>query len=517
LKWISLSGLIVICFIAYLMSENKKAVKFKLVVWGVGLQLIFGLLILKTYYGQMLFQWMKDVFTKILDFTATGARFVFGNLIFNNIPVGSGPAFANGPFLQRPDSVANAGAFFAFNVLPTIIFFSSLMAVLYYLGIMQKIIEFMAKIMAKTMGTSGSESLSAAANIFVGQTEAPLVVRPYVETMTRSELMAVMTGGMATIAGGVLAAYVNMGFDAAHLLSASVMSAPAALVIAKLMIPETEESKTAGMVKLEVKRTETNIIEAAAKGAGDGLTLALNVGAMLLAFIALIAMVNYCLGFIGDYFHYMVRGINCWELKHPTMNFEKYDIKPGDLIKFSGRINMTNRIVDIEENKIIVSERMPQTAENLSFVIIREKKVGSKKIGKEIFKGKSLKCRVGFRLSLEYLLGLLMAPLAFIMGVPWKDCTLIGSFLGQKVVLNEFVAYMNMSKVMSKLEPRSIIIASYALCGFANFGSIAIQIGGIGGIAPSRRKDLAKLGIKAMIAGSLAAFMTATIAGVLID
>jgi CNT family concentrative nucleoside transporter len=301
------------------------------------------------------------------------------------------------------------------------------MSVLYHIGLMQKVVEFTAKIMMKVMRTSGAESLSAAANIFVGQTEAPLVVKPFVEKMTRSELMALMTGGMATVAGGVLAAYVGMGVDAGHLLAASVMSAPAALVCAKLMIPETEKSLTEGVVSVDLPKTHANLIDAAASGASEGLSLALNVGAMLLAFIALIAMMNGMLGWIGNL--------------------------------------------------------------------------------------------VGFpQLSFEFLISYLFAPFAFLMGVPWDDCLQVGVMLGKKTVVNEFVAYLDLQAAIKSgaISERAITITTYALCGFANFSSIAIQLGGIGGLAPSRRQDLAKLGVQSLIAGTLACFMTACIAGLLI-
>ena len=301
------------------------------------------------------------------------------------------------------------------------------MSVLYHMGLMQKVVEFTAKVMMKIMGTSGAESLSAAANIFVGQTEAPLVVKPFVEKMTNSELMALMTGGMATVAGGVLAAYVGMGVDAGHLLAASVMSAPAALVCAKLMVPETEVSQTEGVVKVDLPKTNANLIDAAASGASEGLTLALNVGAMLLAFIALIALLNGMLGWFG------------------------------------GLINVPE-------------------------------------------------------LSFEFIIGYVFAPFAFLLGVPWDDCLQVGIMLGKKTVINEFVAYMDLQAAISSgaISQRAITITTYALCGFANFSSIAIQLGGIGGLAPKRRHDLAKLGVKSLIGGTLACFMTAAIAGILI-
>lgn len=401
----SLVGLMVMIAIAYGFSTSRKNIKWKTVIIGIALQLVFGLLILKTPYGRDVFEGAKDAFNAILAYTMEGSAFLFGDL-------------------TKPEKV---GWIFATMVLPTIIFMSSLMSVLYHVGFMQKIVEWTAKIMMKTMGTSGAESLSAAANIFVGQTEAPLVVKPFVDTMTKSELMALMTGGMATVAGGVLAAYVGLGVDAGHLLAASVMSAPAALAIAKLMVPETEVSQTEGVVNVDLPKTHANLIDAAAAGAGEGLTLALNVGAMLLAFIALVAMFNGMLGLVGGW--------------------------------------------------------------------------------------------VGFpQLSFELIVGYLFAPFAFLMGVPWDDCIQVGVMLGKKTVLNEFVAYLDLQAAIQAgtISERSITIATYALCGFANFSSIAIQLGGIGGIAPSRRQDLAKLGMQALIGGTLACFMTACIAGLLI-
>jgi CNT family concentrative nucleoside transporter len=323
-------------------------------------------------------------------------------------------------------------------VLPTIIFFASLMAVLYHLGLMQKVVQAMAWVMLKVMRISGSESLSVAANVFVGQTEAPLVVRPYISRMTESELLTMMVGGMATIAGGVLAAYITMlgGADevarifyAKHLLAASIMAAPAAIVIAKLLKPEVEESVTRGKVTLHVEKTATNVIEAAANGAGDGVKLALNVGGMLLAFVALIALVNYPLGWIGQ-------------------------------------------ITGLEDV-------------------------------------------MGQPVSLSMILGYFLSPLAWVIGIPWQDAVAVGGLIGEKVITNEFVAYAHLQEIQDTLSPKALLISTYALCGFANFSSIAIQIGGIGGLAPDRRSDLARLGLTAVLGGTLATMMTATIAGVL--
>lgn len=431
----SVIGLLVMIGIAFAFSSNKKLIRWRTVFIGIALQLVFALLILKTAPGQWVFQQLTDAVNILLGFTEEGARFVFGNLVVNNIPVGTPLGDTNmGPvIITETTQYANSGAFFAFNVLPTIIFFSSLMSIMYHLGIMQLMVKGMAILMHKTMKTSGAESLSAAANIFVGQTEAPLVIRPYIHKMTQSELMAVMTGGFATIAGGVLAAYVGMLRHifpdiAGHLIAASVMSAPAALAISKIMKPETEEPLTKGKVELEIEKTNVNVIDAAANGASDGLKLALNVGAMILAFIALIAMINFGFSLVGNIF-----GVE-------NFTFQKF-------------------------------------------------------------------------------LGWLFWPVAWIMGIPSSECLTAGQLLGEKIVINEFVAYLHLSEWLtrtSEISYRTVVILTYALCGFANFGSIAIQLGGIGGIAPERRKDLAKLGIRSMIAGAIACFITATIAGMIL-
>ena len=449
-RLVSLIGMLVLVLIAFLMSNNKKRISFRILILGIALQVFFAVIILpnsplnraikstfgtETAPGEVFFAAMNDAVIKLLSFAEDGSRFIFGNLVYNQVPVMM-PTGPEGRLEATAGAVAQTGAYFAFNVLPTIIFFSSLMAVLYYLGVMQKVVAFFARIMEKFLGTSGAETLSASANIFVGQTEAPLVVRPYVNDMTISELMVVMVGGFATVAGGVMAAYVGMLKNyfpdiAGHLISASIMSAPAGIVMAKLMYPETEVPKTMGGVKVKLPKTNVNIIDAAASGAGTGLTLALNVGAMLLAFIALVSMAN----FLIEQFGYLL-----------------------DLI------------FGITTN-----------------------------------------------LSMDVLLGWVFSPLAWVMGVPWADCETIGRLLGEKMAINEFVAYASLANLLesgAQLQERSIVIATYALCGFANFSSIAIQIGGIGGIAPKRRHDLARIGFKAMIGGTLAAFMTGTIAGI---
>ena len=404
-RLISVLGLAVMIGIAYLFSENRKEVNWRLVGIGVLMQLVFGLLILRWQPGQYAFDILNDLVNTLLGFTQEGTRFLFGNLL----------------------NVDSFGYIFALQILPTIIFFSALMAVLYHLGVMGKIIVLLAKVMSKLLGTSGAESLSAAANIFVGQTEAPLVIKPFIKSMTKSELLTIMTGGMATVAGGVMAGYVSMGVEAGHLIAASLMSAPASLIISKIMVPETETPATKGKVELEMEDIDANVIDAAARGTTEGLQLALNVGAMLLSFIALVALVNAVIGWVG------------------------------------GLLGMDY-------------------------------------------------------LSLEWILGRLFAPLAYVMGVPMKDIISAGNLLGQKIVINEFFAYANLGDMISEgiLSKRTVVILTYALCGFANFSSIGIQVGGIGSLAPERRSDLAKLGIRSLIGGSLAAFMTATLAGILI-
>ena len=411
-----LFGLAVLISAGYLMSGNKKAIDWRQIAAGVGLQIVFAIIVILVPGGREFFNFLSKIFVKVIDFALAGAEFIFGDLA----------------------KASEFGFIFAFQVLPTIIFFAALMGVLYHLGIMQRIVQSMAWGMQKVLRISGSESLSVAANVFIGQTEAPLVVRPYIAKMTESELFTMMVGGMATIAGAVLAAYIAMlgGADEAmrlfyarHLLAASVMAAPATIVIAKLIRPEVEESLTKGTVHLEIEKTATNVIEAAANGASDGVKLALNVGGMLLAFIALITMVNYPLTWIGE-----ITGL--------------------DLV-------------------------------------------------------------LGQPLSLSLILGYILSPLAWIIGIPWSEAVIVGSLIGEKIVLNEFVAYLHLGEIKDTLSQHSVLISTYALCGFANFSSIAIQLGGIGGLAPNRRPDIARLGLRAVFGGTLATMMTATIAGVL--
>ncbi len=417
----SIAGIGILLGIAWALSNDRRNVPWRIIGWGLGLQLLFAVLVLKTPPGRWLFSRLNDLVMTLLGYTNDGSRFIFGSLMDTAVPVVEA---------GEPVGMAQLGFIFAFQVLPTIIFFSSLMAVLYHVGVMQLLVRAVAVVMFRTMKTSGAETLSAAGNIFVGQTEAPLLVKPFVDKMTMSELNAVMTGGFATVAGGVMAAYVGMLSGvfpdiAGHLMAASVMSAPAALVVAKIMLPEREVAQTSGVMEMKVEKVDVNAMDAAARGASEGMTLALNVAAMLLAFLALVAMIN---GFIA------------WS---------------GGLVGVEG-------------------------------------------------------------LTLESIAGYVFWPLAWAMGVPAAECTEIGRLLGMKTILNEFVAYLQLAQVSPGLSHRSMVVATYALCGFANLGSIGIQLGGIGGIAPKRRGDLARIAFKAMIAGTLAAFLTANIAGMLV-
>ena len=438
-------GILLLVGISYILSNNKSKISWRLVAGGLALQIVFAVLILKgenlrAFFAPLgwpkdFFNWISYFFVLVLNFTTAGAQFVFGDLA------------------KPPGAEGSIGSFFAFQVLPTIIFFASLMSLLYYLGIMQIIVKGMAWVMAKTLGTSGAESLSNSANVFVGQTEAPLMIKPFLNKMTKSEILTIMVGGMATIAGGVMAAYIQIlgsafaikngipleqaqQLFATRLLGASVMAAPAGIVISKIIYPETGDPVTKGTVKIEVEKNASNVIEAAANGAADGWKLAINVGAMLLAFIALIALVNYLLHGLGD-------------------------------------------IINVNE---------------------------------------LLMTKFGQPLSFQLLIGLVMQFVAFGIGVPWEDALNFGSLLGIKVVLNEFVAYTEMGTMVEIgkiLNEKTILMLTYALCGFANFSSIAIQIGGIGPLAPDRKSDIAALGLKAVIGGVLATLMTATLAGLL--
>jgi CNT family concentrative nucleoside transporter len=429
---IGLIGLAVLLGLAWLLSYDRRRIPWRLVFTGLALQTTFGFLVLKTTPGRWFFEGVGGVVNGLLGFTAEGARFIFGNLIGNNIPVGT--PLPDGSLDTTAGFVAGAGALFAFGVLPTIIFFSSLMSVLYHLGIMQQVVKGLAWIMQRTLHTSGAETLSASGNIFLGQTEAPLLIKPFVNTLTGSELFTVMVGGFATVAGGVLAAYTLMLQNvfpniAGHLLAASVMNAPAGLLLSKMIRPETEVPLSRDSLHVSVERPDANVVEAAASGAGIGVQLALNVGGMLMAFIGLIAMLNFGIGWLGG------------------------------LVGLEG-------------------------------------------------------------LTLQTILGTVLRPLAWVMGVPWADTSYVGGLMGIKTILNEFVAYAQFAGDLQSgahaISPRAAVIAAYALLGFANFSSIGIQIGGIGGLAPGRRSDIARFGVRAMLAGNIAAFMSATLAGMLL-
>ena len=397
-------GIVVLLAIAYAMSDNREKINYRTVAWGLALQIMFGVLILKTPIGRPIFSFVDKMISKLIGFADKGSEFVFGSQVND---IGFHPAFES----------------IAFRLLPTIIFFSALISILYHYGIIQFVIKYISRLMQKTMRTSGAETLSVSANIFVGQTEAPLMIRPFVNKMTRSELAAVMIGGFATAAGGVLAIYAkwldNIPGIAGHLMSASLMSAPAALVIAKIIYPETDKTNS-NPVQLESDKTSVNVMDALGNGTIIGLKLAVNVGAMLISFIYIIALVNYFLGIFG--------------------------------------------------------------------------------------------------LTIESILGIIFQPLAWAMGIPWNESSLVGSLMGKKIVFTEFVAFSDLKLLIAnnQISERAAIITSYALCGFANFGSIGIQLGGIGGIAPDRRKDIAQLIFKAMIGGALASWLTATLAGILI-
>ena len=411
------AGLALILALAYCLSSARRAIDYRTVAWGLGLQFVFALIVLKTDAGRAVFQSLGGVITKILDFAFVGSSFVFGPL--GNPAVW--PKIVTGVLGPEGSQYANI---FAFMVLPTIIFIAALFAMLYYFGVMQVVVRLFAVVMRRFMRASGAESLNVAASIFMGQTEAPLTIRPFLPRMTESELMTVMTAGMAHISGGVMAAYILFGVEAQHLLTAVIMTAPGTLMMAKLFVPETGEPETMGTVKLAVEKTDVNVIDAIGRGTGEGLHLALNVGAMLISFLALVALLNAGLGLIGQAF--------------------------------------------------------------------------------------------GVDLSLQLILGWVFAPIAWALGVPWRDASTVGNLLGTRMVLNEFVAYSQLGPLKAMLDPKSFTIATFALCGFANFSSIGIQIGGIGALAPERRHDLARLGLRAMLAGTFANFLTATIAGMLL-
>lgn len=454
-----LLGLVLLYGIAFVLSENRSAVSLRLVAWGLGLQVVLGLLIIRTEWGATLFRALGNGVEAMLVFADKGSLFVFG---------------------QAADPNGNLGSVFAFRVLPIVIFISALFSVLYYMGIMQRIVLLMAKTMHRLMGVSGSESLAAAANVFMGQTEAPIIVAPYIPAMTRSELMALMTSGMATVSGAVLGAYIALGIRPEYLLSASVMAAPAALVMAKLLIPETEQSKTAGDVMMDVEPTNVNVIDAAARGAGQGITLALNIGGILIAFIAIIYMVDGILALIGN--------------------------------AFANVQNLLAMLVIMSSIAVAYVLGWQPTPKARQVVLTTTGVLMVVAIGTFVVRDPS-----PIPFGLRPILATVFAPLAFVTGVPWSEAGTVGELFGIKLMLNEFVAYTELSALLTEetLSPKSELIASYALCGFANFSSIGIQIGGIGSLAPSRRSDIAKLGLRAVLAGMLASLTVATLAGIL--
>ena len=413
----SLVGMVVILAIAWALSTDRKAIQPRTIGWGLGLQLILALFVLKTPIGQEVFSWVGSKITRVLNLSYVGSDFMFG-------PLGRQGGGQLDVKVGELTGIAAQGFIFAFQILPTIIFVAAMFAILYHLGVMQVIVRGVAKLMTRLMGASGAESLNVAASIFMGQTEAPLTVRPFLNKMTQSELMCVMTAGMAHVSGSIMAAYIAFGVEAKHLLAAVIMTAPGTILLAKMLVPETGTPETAGTVKLDDQRTDANVIGAAARGTSEGLQLALNVAAMLISFLSLVALVNLLLAKLGGLF--------------------------------------------------------------------------------------------GVALSLQTILGYAFMPLALVMGVPWKDAFVIGDLLGTRMVLNELIAYAKLGALKETLDPRTFTIATYALCGFANLSSIGIQIGGIGALAPERKQDLARLGLRALLAGTFANFLTACIAGVLL-
>jgi CNT family concentrative nucleoside transporter len=407
-RFTGILGLFTMVGLAFAFSTDRKAIKLKTVLWGVGLQLTFAFLVLKFEIGRAIFAWLGTKVTQLLNFSYVGSEFIFGELGKKN---------------------SSFGAVFAFQILPTIIFIAALFALLYHLGVMQIIIRAAAWLMQRIMGASGAESLNVAASIFMGQTEAPLTIRPFLPKMTKSELMTVMTSGMAHVSGAIMALYISYGVEAKHLLTAVIMTAPGTLLMAKMLVPETEQPLTAGRVEMPPMEKESNFLGAISRGTVEGLHLALNVGAMLITFIALLALINAIMGGTHNY---------------------------------------------------LAAHGLPW-----------------------------------FPASLQQIFGWIFAPVAFVIGIPWHDCPLIGNLLGTRMVVNEVVAFQQLGGYKSAIDPRSFTIATFALCGFANFSSIGIQIGGIGALAPERRGDLARLGIRAMLAGTMANLMSASIVGLL--
>lgn len=422
-RFFGIFGIVFILGLSFLLSNNKRAINYQLVIKGLGLQILLAFFILKSETGSSIFNFIAKVITRVLDFANAGGEFVFGGLVKRELLV---PIFGD-----------RYAFLFMFKIMPTIIFVAVLVSMAYHLGIMQRVVSVFAKGMKWIMNVSGSEALSNISSAFVGQVEAQILIKPYIKGMTRSELLASMAGSMACIAGGVMAVYIQMGVEAKYLLAASIMAAPAALVISKIVYPETEESETKGVVKLEIKKTHSNLMDAISHGASDGLKVSLNVIAMLIGVIALIALIDFILG-------------------------------------FTGRFLFNNLGLSLSAIGINMQE-----------------------------------------LSLKELLGSLFSVFAYVMGVPSADVHTAGQLLGTKLAVNEFVAYTDFVKLKEALSPKAITIISIALCGFANFSSIAIQVGGIGELAPERRKDLASLGFKALICGTLASYLSATVAGIL--
>lgn len=549
---ISFFGLFVLIAIAWLVSEDRKRFPTRVVVWGLILQLTFGFLVLKWEPGERFFSKLNDVFTALLSFSTEGAKFIFASL--GSVGPGSLQDYltrlgkpSTDPAVQQAIAYGTVPGFtFAFQVLPTIIFFSALLSILYYLGIMQKVVVLFAKIMARTMNVSGAESLSNSANIFVGQTEAPLVVAPYIEKMTRSELMAIMVGGFSNTAGGVLGAYVLMlqGYFpkiAGHLITASLLSAPAAFIIAKVMVPEKEEPLTRGEVKMDVKVQDANILDAVSSGTTVGWNLAINVGAMLISFAALAALINYCFTWFGGYFR-DAAGIAQFDLMLLTAAAGLvYMDRAKPLSEDNGWWMLAAVVLLSAAAKSFVG---PAAGAAIGFIGVfawiplfmrSGEDRGYGKAGYVVLGAIALVANVAFfgfgpmgektDLSMQLVLGWLHFPIAFIMGVPLQDCLQVGKLLGEKLILTEFVAYLDLANQLGQaarneipaLDGRSIVIVTYALCGFANFASIGIQIGGMAPLAPSRRHDIARLGFKSMVGGALATFMIACIAGIFYD
>ena len=548
---ISFLGIFVFIFLAWTLSEDRKRFPWRVVFWGIGLQLVFAVLVFSWTPGAQLFLRLNDVFNALLNFSKEGALFVFGSI---GAEQGNGSVLTLKEYLTRlgasstDPSIQNAiktgtvpGMFLAFQVLTTIIFFSALLSILYYLGIMQKIVVFFARIMQHTMRVSGAEALSNSANIFVGQTEAPLVVKPYIEKMTRSELNAIMVGGFANTAGGVLGAYILMlsGYFpniAAHLISASILSAPAAFVVAKIMVPEREKPATLGAAAPEVPTEDVNLLDAAASGSTVGLQLTLNVIGMLFSFVALIAMVNVIVGWAGVFFS-------------STTGLMQLDVL---LLALAGGFLLVRRLGQVSDFVLWLSLfsvigiygaaafLMPDAARMVGLVglalwlpllvaaIRKSVPVKASLVGIGIALAVSNLLFLllgplgsGTSLSMQLILGWLHWPVAFVMGTPIQDCLVAGRMLGEKLILTEFVAYADLAGYLQAsrqgtvpaLDPRSVVIISYALSGFANFVSIAIQIGGISPLAPSRRHEIARLGVKAMIGGAIASYIIACVAG----